>query len=213
MAEFQTPRSGSSSMPSLSRSRFSRVQRWALTNACRTPGAVGPVGIDAGQRGRAQDVGRGLDLPEQLLGFRVPAVVEVFDIDEVQSALGTAAVVGLDGPDGRQPVADPHGLADFGWWGWRVFHCVLFLSKRRLALNPSDPCNRRQQISQLHPRPGPLSWQGRGRCGSGLLRHLINMIVTWLALVSGQQALVGHDSTAQSGAWPNPRPAGSLRSP
>ena len=118
MAEFQTPRSGSSSMPSVSRRRFSRVQRWALTNACRAVGAVGPVGVHAGQRGRAQDLGRGLDLPEQLLGLGVAAVVEVLDIDDVQAALGVAAVVGFDGPDRRQAVADPHGLADFGCLRW-----------------------------------------------------------------------------------------------
>ena len=47
-------------------------------------GAVGPVGIHARQRGRAQDLGRRLDLPEQLLGFGVAPVVEVLDIDDVE---------------------------------------------------------------------------------------------------------------------------------
>ena len=61
MAEFQTPSSGSSSMPSCSLSRFSRVQRWALTNAWMRIGAVGPIGIHARQRGLAQRLCRGLD--------------------------------------------------------------------------------------------------------------------------------------------------------
>ena len=37
-------------------------------------GAVRAVGIDTRQRGRAQHSPRRLDLPEQLLGFRVPEV-------------------------------------------------------------------------------------------------------------------------------------------
>ena len=51
-------------------------------------GVVGPVGIHAGQRGLAERLGRGFDFPQQLLGFGVAEVVEVFDIDDVQPTLG-----------------------------------------------------------------------------------------------------------------------------
>ena len=49
-----------------------------------TPGAVGAVGVHAGQRGLAQHPGRRLDFPEQLLGLGVAEVVEVLDIDDVE---------------------------------------------------------------------------------------------------------------------------------
>ena len=77
-------------------------------------GAVGPVRVHAGQRGLAQHLRRRLDFPEKLFGFGVAEVVQVFDLDDVQSALGRAAVVGFDRPHRGEPVADPHRLADFG---------------------------------------------------------------------------------------------------
>src|SRR5262249_38155203 len=48
MAEFQTPNSGSSSIPSVARSRFSRVQRWALTNAMSAIGLSGRLASTLG---------------------------------------------------------------------------------------------------------------------------------------------------------------------
>ena len=83
-------------------------------------GAVGAVGIDPRQGGRPQHRGRGLDLPEQLLRLGVSPVVEVLDIDDVEAALGGAGVVGFDGTDRRQAVADPDRLADFGCLGCRA---------------------------------------------------------------------------------------------
>ena len=77
-------------------------------------GTVRTVGIDARQRGRAQDGARRLDFPEQLLGFRVSPVVEVFDIDDVQASAARAAVIRLNGTYRRQPVANPNRLTDFG---------------------------------------------------------------------------------------------------
>ena len=114
MAEFHTPRSGSSSMAVRRPQAVEPGPAVGVDEGLQGGGAVGPVGVHAGQRGRAEDGGRRLDLPEQLLGFGEAAVVEVLDLDDVQPALGVAALVGFDGPDGGQAVADPHGLADFG---------------------------------------------------------------------------------------------------
>jgi hypothetical protein len=41
------------------------------------------------------------------------AVVEVLDLDEVLAFAASGMFIGLDGPDGGQAVADPHGLAHF----------------------------------------------------------------------------------------------------
>ena len=92
-------------------------------------GIVGPVFVHPWQRGLAQHQRRGLHFPKQLLGLGVSEIVKVLDLNDVQSALSSAGVVGFDRPHGRKAVANPHGLADFGWWGWSVFHCVLFLPK------------------------------------------------------------------------------------
>ena len=80
-------------------------------------GIVGTVFIHPWQRGLAQHHGRGFHFPKQLLGFRVAEVVQVLDLDNVQSALSGAGIVGFDRPHGRQAVANPHGLADFGRLG------------------------------------------------------------------------------------------------
>ena len=86
MAEFQTPRIGSSSIPSASLSRFSRVQRWALTKARRADGLSGRFASTPGSEVAPEDLGRGLDLPEQLVALRVAAVVEILDLDQMQPA-------------------------------------------------------------------------------------------------------------------------------
>ena len=52
-----------------------------IDEGLKNVGAVGPVLVHAGQRGLAQHHGRGLDFPEQLLGFGVAEVVQVLDID------------------------------------------------------------------------------------------------------------------------------------
>jgi hypothetical protein len=73
---------------------------------------VGPVGVHAGQRSLAEDRGGRLDLPEQLLGLGVAAVVQLLHVNDVQPALGVPAVVGFDRPHAGEAVADPDGLAD-----------------------------------------------------------------------------------------------------
>ena len=85
-----------------------------IDEGLKDAGIVGPILVHAGQRGLAQHHRRGLDFPEQLLGLGIAEVVQVLDLNDVQSALGRAGVVGFDRPHRRQPVADPHGLADFG---------------------------------------------------------------------------------------------------
>ena len=42
------------------------------------------------------------------------SLIRMLDLNDVQSALRIPALVGLDGPHGRQPVADPDGVTDFG---------------------------------------------------------------------------------------------------
>jgi hypothetical protein len=76
--------------------------------------AVGPVGIDAWQRGLAKRFCCRLDFPQKLLGLRVAEIVQVLDLDDVQSSLVRAGIVGLDRPDGCQPIANANGLADLG---------------------------------------------------------------------------------------------------
>jgi hypothetical protein len=48
------------------------------------------------------------------LRFRIPPIIKVFDIDDMNSSLAGPGVIGLDGADGRQLVANPHRLADLG---------------------------------------------------------------------------------------------------
>ena len=108
-------------------------------------GIVCLIFVHAGQSGLAQHHPRGLDFPKELLGLGIAEVIEVFDIDDVQSALDRAAVVGFDRPHRGESVADSHGLTDFGDWGWGVFHYVLFLPMLNYPYAPLDLRNRRKQ--------------------------------------------------------------------
>jgi hypothetical protein len=87
-------------------------------------GMVRVVRIDAGQRRRAQDLRRRFDFPQHLLGFRIAAVIQILDLDDVQASLLTASVVGLDGAHRRQPVANLHRLTDFGDTGRFAAHRI-----------------------------------------------------------------------------------------
>ena len=60
---------------------------------------VGPVGVHAWERRAAEDQRRDLDLPQELFGFRVTEIIEVFDINDVKPPLDRAAVVGFYRPD------------------------------------------------------------------------------------------------------------------
>jgi hypothetical protein len=77
-------------------------------------GAVRPIGIDAGQVRLPERLGPGFDFPQQLFAFRATEVVEVLDVDNVKPSLSRAAVVRFHRPDGRQSIADPHSLSNFG---------------------------------------------------------------------------------------------------
>ena len=91
--------------------------------------AVRVVRIHAGQRRRSEDLGRGLDLPEHLLGLGVAAVVEILDLDDVQPSLLATGVIRLDGSHRRQSVANLDRLPHFGEsrFGCRHRHPPAFL--------------------------------------------------------------------------------------
>src|SRR5262249_51524577 len=78
-------------------------------------GVVGPVGIHGGQRGRPEDAGGSLDLPEKLVGGGELAVIKVLDLNKMPAALALRMLVGVNSPDGRQAIPHLHGLANF--WG------------------------------------------------------------------------------------------------
>jgi hypothetical protein len=65
-----------------------------------------------------EHLGRRFDLPEQLVALGIAAIVEILHLDRVQPPRRTMGIIGFDRPDGRQPIADTHGLADF----WKRYH-------------------------------------------------------------------------------------------
>ena len=156
MAEFQTPSSGSSSMPSVLPQPVQPGPAVGVDERLSAWGLSGRLASTPGSEVVAQDLGRGLDLPEQLLGFGKAAVVEVLDLNDVQSALRSAAVVGLDGPDGRQPVADPDGLADFGYRRLRGIKSFATVKRRTVGVQSHDelsdslPLRRGERIQKFN---------------------------------------------------------------
>jgi hypothetical protein len=118
MAEFHTPRRGSSSNPPGGPQPVQPGPAMGVDEGSQGGGAVRAVGVHGGQRGRAQHLCRGLDFPQQVLGLRVAEVIEVLHLDDVQASLDCLAVVRFDRTHGPQPVADANGLADFRV-GWR----------------------------------------------------------------------------------------------